>query len=147
MEIAVAAAAEAPVADPGGHRAADQRRPIERHVAADLHHGMFMHQHLLGKGRKLIELVDGRPTPGKARRLALCALRLVLVVTVEGAARGAMGTVAAKDRQAGDDAVALFHFVALEHIGKAADFAVKLLVGEDALLAGFAFPDDGCFIA
>ncbi len=44
-----------------------------------------------------------------------------------------------------DDPVALFHLVSLEHVGKAADFAMKLLIGQHALLTGFPLPDERCF--
>ena len=45
-------------------------------------------------------------------------------------------------RHVDDDALALLDFVALEHIRKAAHFAMELLVGDDAPLARLAFPDD-----
>ena len=50
-------------------------------------------------------------------------------------------------RHVNEDAVAFLAAIALQHIGKQADFAVKLLVGEDAPFAGFAFPDDGGLVA
>ena len=35
---------------PGDDAATDQRRDIEWDVVADLHHGVFVHQHLFGEG-------------------------------------------------------------------------------------------------
>ena len=46
-------------------------------------------------------------------------------------------------RHVNDDAVTFLHLVALQHVRKAAHIAVELLVGDRALFAGFAFPDDG----
>ena len=45
-------------------------------------------------------------------------------------------------REINDDAIALFDFVALQHIRETANFAVQLLVCEGALVARFAFPDN-----
>ena len=45
-------------------------------------------------------------------------------------------------RQVNDDAIAFADFVSLEHIREPADFAMQLLIGQGALLARFAFPDD-----
>ena len=41
------------------------------------------------------------------------------------------------------DAVPLLDSVALEHIGKLANLAVKLAVGDDLFVTGLPFPDDG----
>ena len=43
-------------ADAGRDAAADQRRAVERHVGADLHDGVFVHQHVLGERRQVQEL-------------------------------------------------------------------------------------------
>ena len=42
----------------GDDAAADQRREFERHVLADFHDGVLVHQHLLGEGREVEELVE-----------------------------------------------------------------------------------------
>ena len=44
-------------------------------------------------------------------------------------------------RQINDDAIAFLDVVAFQHIREAADFAMQLLIGERALVAGFAFPN------
>src|SRR5438874_9023509 len=44
-------------------------------------------------------------------------------------------------RQINDDAIGFFDVVPFQHICEAADFAMQLLIGERALVAGFAFPD------
>jgi hypothetical protein len=41
-----------------------------------------------------------------------------------------------------DDAIAFLDVVSLQHIREAADFAMQLLIGEGAFIAGFAFPDN-----
>jgi hypothetical protein len=41
-----------------------------------------------------------------------------------------------------DDAILRLHALGLEHIGEAANFAVKLLIGEGALVARFAFKNN-----
>ena len=56
---------------------------------------------------------------------------------------GRLGNV----RQVNEHTVAFLASVALEDIREDADFAVKLLIGEDAPFAGFAFPNDGGFVA
>ncbi len=45
-------------------------------------------------------------------------------------------------RHINDDAIAFADSVSLQDVGEAADFAMQLLVGEDAFVARFAFPDD-----
>src|SRR5437773_11355578 len=45
-------------------------------------------------------------------------------------------------RKINDDAIALFDFVALQHIRETANFTVQLLVCEGALVARFASPDN-----
>ena len=50
----------------GDDAAADQRREIERHVLADFDDGVLVHQHLLGEGRQVEELVELlRARPGQ----------------------------------------------------------------------------------
>ena len=44
-------------ADAGGDAAADQRGAIERHVGADLHDRVFVHQHAFGERRQIQELI------------------------------------------------------------------------------------------
>src|SRR5262245_25661722 len=44
-------------------------------------------------------------------------------------------------RQINDDAIAFFDVVPFEHIRKAADFSMQLLIGERALVAGLALPN------
>ncbi len=50
-------------------------------------------------------------------------------------------------RQVDQHAVARRDAVRLEHVGEPADLRVQLGVGERAPVAGFAFPDDGGFVA
>src|SRR4029077_6285617 len=44
-------------------------------------------------------------------------------------------------------AIPLFDSTTLQDVGKFADFGMELLVGEGALVAGFAFPNQRCFVA
>src|SRR4029450_5059810 len=44
-------------------------------------------------------------------------------------------------RQINDGAIAFFDLVPFQHVREAADFAMQLLIGERALVAGFAFPN------
>ena len=44
-------------------------------------------------------------------------------------------------RQINDDAIAFFDVVPFQYIRETADFAMQLLIGERALVAGFAFPN------
>ena len=48
--------------------------------------------------------------------------------------------------QVDHDAVFGLRAVGFQHVGKAADFALQLLIGEGAPVAGFAFEDNGGFI-
>ena len=50
-------------------------------------------------------------------------------------------------RQINDDAIAFFDVVPFQHIREAADFAMQLLIGERALVPGFAFPNDRSFVS
>ena len=58
---------------PRGHTAADERCTVERHVLADLHHGVLMDQHLLGESAETGELAHlgavilGQPRCGSGR--------------------------------------------------------------------------------
>src|SRR5262249_17785435 len=45
-----------------------------------------------------------------------------------------------------DDAIAFFDAVPFQHICEAADFTMQLLIGEGALVAGFALPNDCRFV-
>ena len=45
-------------------------------------------------------------------------------------------------RHINDDAIAFADSVSLQDVGEAADFAMQLLVGQDAFVAWLAFPDD-----
>ena len=50
-------------AEAGRDAAADQRRAVERHVGADLHQRVLVHEHALGEGREVRELVQvGSPS-------------------------------------------------------------------------------------
>src|SRR5262249_42472851 len=49
-------------------------------------------------------------------------------------------------RQVNDDAIAFFDAVPFQHICEAADFTMQLLIGEGALVAGFALPNDCRFV-
>src|ERR1044071_4226385 len=51
------------------------------------------------------------------------------------------------ERHVERNAVAPFNAGTLEDVGKAADFRVELLIGERALVARFAFPDNGGLVA
>src|SRR5437016_14532919 len=50
-------------------------------------------------------------------------------------------------REINDDAIALFDLVPFQHVREAANFLMQLLVGERALVAGFAIPSDCCLIS
>ena len=50
-------------ADAGGDAAADQRGAVERHVVANLHDGVLVHEHPFGIGREVGELIDGLAVP------------------------------------------------------------------------------------
>ena len=56
---------------------------------------------------------------------------------------GRLGNV----RHVNEHTVALLASIALQDVREDADFAVKLLIGEHAPFAGFAFPDDGGLVA
>src|SRR5215813_9139518 len=45
------------------------------------------------------------------------------------------------------DTIAALNAGVFEYVGKLADFGVKLLIGEGACFAGFAFPDQRGFVA
>ncbi len=55
--------------EPGGDAAANQRGPVERHVVADLHQAVLVHQHLLGEGAAVDELCDRRPVEAEPWRV------------------------------------------------------------------------------
>ncbi|MNS80900.1 hypothetical protein D3C72_1145970 [compost metagenome] len=90
----------------GGHRAADQRSAVQRHVTADRHQRVFVDQHLLGKGRQVQELVHRAALAcHQARLLALAAARIGLGAQRQVAGQAVLA-VAAVGRQTGDDMVA-----------------------------------------
>src|SRR5207249_10982201 len=45
-------------AEPGRDAAADQRRPVERDIGTDPYQRVLVHQHALGEGAQMRELVD-----------------------------------------------------------------------------------------
>lgn len=49
-------------------------------------------------------------------------------------------------RHVDENSVPLLDSVALEHIGKLTNLAMKLAVGDDLFVTGLPFPDDGCLI-
>ena len=53
-------------ADAGHHAAADQRGAVQRDARVDLHHGMLVHQHLLGEHREVERLVQHLAFPASA---------------------------------------------------------------------------------
>ena len=55
--------------DAGRHAAADQRRPVERHVVTHPDEATLVNQHLFRVARQIGELVDGRPLPRQLGRL------------------------------------------------------------------------------
>ncbi len=89
----------------GGHRAADQRGTVQRHVAADGHQRVLVDQHLLGKGGEVQELVHGRALGQQARLLALAALGVGLHAQRQVACQAVLA-MAAIGRQAGDHMIA-----------------------------------------
>ena len=89
----------------GEHATAQQRRQFHRHVFVDFDQGVFVHQHLLGKGRQVQELVQMLPLPVQSfslsgRHLDRCVAAYGLV------ASQAKLAVAAEHRQTSDDVVA-----------------------------------------
>jgi hypothetical protein len=50
-------------------------------------------------------------------------------------------------RHVDQNAVAFFNAIALEDISKDADFAMELMIGQRAALAGLTFPNDGRLVA
>ena len=96
-------------ADAGRHAAADQRGAVQRHVVADLHHRVLVHQHLLGEGAERCELlVSDSPFLRQPARARPAAAHLGALAERRVAGQ-ALRAVAAEDRQAGDDVVARLH--------------------------------------
>ncbi|MCY1293367.1 hypothetical protein D9M70_426260 [compost metagenome] len=89
-----------------GDGAADQRRAVQRHVAADRHQCVLVDQHLLGKGRQVQELVHGSALPCRQARLLAFAAAGIGLDAQRQVPCQAMLAMAAVCRQAGDDVVA-----------------------------------------
>jgi HAMP domain-containing protein len=92
----------------GDDAAADQRSEVQRHVLADLHQRVLVHQHLLGERRQVGELVQVRAAQLQPLRDAGRLLDLG-VLADRRPARQAELAVTAEHRQAGDDPVAGLH--------------------------------------
>ena len=92
-------------ADPGGHAATDERSPVERHVLANLHDGVLMHEHVLGKRGEVVELVHQLAVLAEARRLAGGAVHVLGALAVDEMPGDAGFAVTAEDRETGDDMV------------------------------------------
>ena len=88
-----------------GDAAADEGRPVERNVLANLGDGVLVHQHLLGERGEVEKLRDGATLAGKAWRLVYAA-RQFRLLTQRHVAGEAELAVAAEGRQASDDVVA-----------------------------------------
>src|SRR3990172_5746970 len=113
-------------ADARRHAAADEGGAVQRHVVADLHDGVLVHQHLLRVGGEVGELVHRLAFPRELWRLLRRALRPVL--TEVRAAREAVLAVAAEEGEAGDDVVA---WLELLHLGPDSLDDARRLVAED----------------
>ena len=99
-------------ADARGDAAADQGGAVERHVVVDLHERVLVHEHLLGVGGEVGELVDGLALPRELGRIRLGAHRPGLAeVRLAGEA---VVAVPAEHRQTGDDVVARLELADLE---------------------------------
>ena len=98
-------------AHPGRDAASDERGAVQRHVVADLHQRVFMHQHLLGVRRKVGKLAHRLALERQPGLFALAPLRRRAVGAAVGMARHAIVAVAAENRETGDDVVAGLHIV------------------------------------
>ena len=89
----------------GDHAAADQRRQVERHVRADLHQCVLVHDHLLGECRQVGELVEVLAFPRQPLGSAGRHLHFRRLAD-RGVAAGAELAMPAEHRQAADHVVA-----------------------------------------
>ena len=92
-------------ADPRGHRAADQRRPVQRHVVADLGESVLVDEHLLGERGQVQELVDGLVPAGEPRRLVQTRASLRFAAQRHPAGQAVLA-MPAEGRKTGDDVIA-----------------------------------------
>ena len=90
--------------NPRRDAAPDQRRAIQGHVLADLCDGMFVHEHVLGKGREIRELDDAVSVLRQPRRLVGTTLHFGRLAKGQVAGETVFA-VATEHRQAGDDVV------------------------------------------
>ena len=100
-------------ANAGRDPATDQSRPVEGHVFTDLRHRVLVHQHVLGEGAQVGELLEhaaGLAQPGFFP-FATPRFRLLAQGHVT---REAVLTVSAEHRKTGDHVIARFHVV---HVG------------------------------
>ena len=98
-----------------GHRAAEHGGPVERHILVDRHAGMFVDQHLLGKGRQVEHLRHGFAAIAcDARRSGLRAAGIAAETQGHPAGHAEL-TMPTEGGQAGDHVVARLdrlHFAA-----------------------------------
>ena len=92
-------------AEPGRDAAADQRHAVERHVAADAHERVLVHEHALGEGAQVHELRDRLAVLREARRLVGTAHRRLALAEVRAAGDAVLAR-AAEGREAADHVVA-----------------------------------------
>ena len=93
----------------GGHRAADHCRAVERHVLVDRDAGMFVDQHLVGKGRQVEHLRHGFAAIAcDARRSGLRAAGIAAEAQSHPAGHAEFA-VTAEGGQAGDHVIARLH--------------------------------------
>ena len=95
-------------ANAGHHAAADQSRPVKRHVLADRGTGMLVDQHLLGERRE-IQILQHRAVRLGQPGLIFGATLGVRTDTQAHMAGKAGFTVAAKGRETGDHVVSHLH--------------------------------------
>ena len=92
----------------GRDGAADQGGPIERHVVADLGHGVLVNEHLLGQAPETRERNARRSVLAEARGLVGATLQADVIAKRRPASETEFA-LAAKHRRAGDDMVARLH--------------------------------------
>ncbi len=95
-------------ADARHDAAADESRPVEGHVVADLHAGVLVEKHVLGVAGDVEELVHGRAVPGVLGLVGRAAHARRVGAKVRPTAEAHVA-VAAEHRQAADDVVARLH--------------------------------------